>query len=263
LNPNAPVTLSTAYKTEGILPRWPPRSRTERYRLIRAAPSTGWVVASGRWKCRSSRRLSPHGFSRPVAAPAAHLPTRNEEVSSPTARAANRFRGGARHPAGSRSTVNCSPARCEQAGDGRGRSIRNPPHEGPPGFRPGPAAWLVHPPRKAADSNGTVLPAHPLATEPGALPVHLPCAGRESNPHVRRHTLLRRARLPVTPPARDARTIAGQSDRRDSNSSCELGKFACLPLTLRSHGVDEPARGIEPRLLPYRGSVLSVVTKQA
>jgi hypothetical protein len=40
---------------------------------------------------------------------------------------------------------------------------------GPPGFRPGPAAWLVHPPRKAADSNGTVLPAHPLATEPGAL----------------------------------------------------------------------------------------------
>ena len=40
---------------------------------------------------------------------------------------------------------------------------------GPPGFRPGPAAWLVHPPRKVADSNGTVLPAHPLATEPGAL----------------------------------------------------------------------------------------------
>jgi hypothetical protein len=34
-----------------------------------------------------------------------------------------------------------------------------------------------------------------------ACPVHLPCAGRESNPDVRRHTLLRRARLPVTPPA--------------------------------------------------------------
>lgn len=34
-------------------------------------------------------------------------------------------------------------------------------------------------------------------------PVRSPCARRESNPHVRRHTLLRRARLPITPPALD------------------------------------------------------------
>ena len=34
-----------------------------------------------------------------------------------------------------------------------------------------------------------------------------------------------------------------ESDRRDSNSPCELGKLACLPLTLRSHGADD---GIEP-----------------
>jgi hypothetical protein len=40
---------------------------------------------------------------------------------------------------------------------------------GPPGFRPGPAAWLVHPPwQKAEHSKPTVLPAHPLATEPSA-----------------------------------------------------------------------------------------------
>lgn len=40
----------------------------------------------------------------------------------------------------------------------------------PPGFRPGPAARLVHPPwQKAADSNGTELPAHRLAGGPGAL----------------------------------------------------------------------------------------------
>jgi hypothetical protein len=41
---------------------------------------------------------------------------------------------------------------------------------GPPGFRPGPAAWLVHPPwRKAENSNLTELPAHRLAGEPGTL----------------------------------------------------------------------------------------------
>lgn len=42
--------------------------------------------------------------------------------------------------------------------------------EGPPGFRPGPAAWLGHPlSRKAGDLNATVLPAHRLAGEPGRL----------------------------------------------------------------------------------------------
>ena len=38
----------------------------------------------------------------------------------------------------------------------------------PPGFRPGPATWPVHPPRKAGYSKATVSPAHPLATEPGS-----------------------------------------------------------------------------------------------
>jgi hypothetical protein len=46
--------------------------------------------------------------------------------------------------------------------------------EPPPGFRPGPTAWLVHPPRKVQQSKLTVLPAHRLAGEPGTLPVHLP-----------------------------------------------------------------------------------------
>ena len=45
-NPRVPVTLPAAYKTEGIRPSWPPRSRTELYRLIRAAPTTGWAVAN-------------------------------------------------------------------------------------------------------------------------------------------------------------------------------------------------------------------------
>ena len=45
---------------------WPPRSRTERYRLIRAAPSTGWVVASGRRRCRAPRPRAATGFQGPL-----------------------------------------------------------------------------------------------------------------------------------------------------------------------------------------------------
>jgi hypothetical protein len=66
-------------------------------------------------------------------------------------------------------------------------------------------------------------------TAPAVIPRLTACARRESNPHVRRHRFLGPARLPVTPPALE-------SDRRDSNSPCDLGKVACLPLTLRSHG---------------------------
>jgi hypothetical protein len=70
------------------------------------------------------------------------------------------------------------------------------PHEGPPGFRPGPAAWLVHPPlRKAGDLNATVLPAHRLAGEPGAL------AGSPSlsaEPRIRTVTLLALNKAPLS-----------------------------------------------------------------
>ena len=39
----------------------------------------------------------------------------------------------------------------------------------PPGFQPRPAAGrFVLQEQKATDSNGTVSPAHPLATEPGS-----------------------------------------------------------------------------------------------
>ena len=53
---------SLAYKTRTLTgelaPSWPPRSRTAPYPLIRRAPSTGWVVASG---CgRSPLRRTEH-----------------------------------------------------------------------------------------------------------------------------------------------------------------------------------------------------------
>ena len=105
---------------------------------------------------------------------------------------------------------NCPPARREQAGDGRGRRTRIPAPLAPTRF-PAGASRLAgssseeggllesHGVTRASASNG----ARPLAGSPSVR--WEVCAGRESNPHVERHTLLRRARLPVTPPARDAR----------------------------------------------------------
>ena len=34
---------------------WPPGSRTQQLPLYQSGPFTGWVAASGRWRCRSSR----------------------------------------------------------------------------------------------------------------------------------------------------------------------------------------------------------------
>jgi hypothetical protein len=98
VEPACTFTLSAGYKPEGIRPGRAPRDRTWRYRCIRAAPSTSWVVLEARKMEVSSltARQGRHGCSRPAAAPAAHLPSRNEEVPTPTALTASRFRGGAR-----------------------------------------------------------------------------------------------------------------------------------------------------------------------
>jgi hypothetical protein len=133
--------------------------------------------------------------------------------------------------------------------------------EGPPGFRPGPVAWLVRPPRKVADSNGTVLPAHPLATEPGPCPVHLPCAGRESNPHVRRHTLLGRARLPFTPPAPGPADCAGVGgDLGVLGRSRTRNRRLLKPTSLPGVGVRarEPPPGADPGRPPYESGAAAV-----
>jgi hypothetical protein len=112
------------------------------------------------------------------------------EVPAPSARAPFRVQAGGCHP-----TASPSERRAENS---------NPTVLPAARFPPGPAAWLVHPPRaegdrlerygvtRASASNG----ARPL----GRFTFH-ECAGRESNPHARRHRLLRSARLPVTPPA--------------------------------------------------------------
>ena len=52
---------SLAYKTRTLTgelaPSWPPRSRTAPYPLIRRAPSTGWVVASGCGRSRTCKAV--------------------------------------------------------------------------------------------------------------------------------------------------------------------------------------------------------------
>jgi hypothetical protein len=90
---------------------------------------------------------------------------RRAENSNPTVLPAIRVRNGACGPG--RFTLHVSsPARCEQARDGRGRSARCPRCYPPPGFRPGPAPWPVHPPRRVGDSNTTALAAQSLAATP-------------------------------------------------------------------------------------------------
>jgi hypothetical protein len=131
VEPACTFTLSAGYKPEGIRPGWRPGSWTLRYGFIRAASSPaesppaegGSVDLPG---------MTPRGLSRPVAAPAAHLPWISTEerggiepqrLIRPAA-----FGAAPATLAGSLSGKhNCSPARCEQAGDGRGRRSRISP----------------------------------------------------------------------------------------------------------------------------------------
>lgn len=102
-------------------------------------------MASGRRRCRAPRPVSRHGYSKPVAAPAARLPERNKEVPTPTARTASRFRGGACHLAGSRSrsalpSADANDGR-EMAEDGELESQRF--HARPPSKRCQHPGWFI------------------------------------------------------------------------------------------------------------------------
>ena len=63
-----------------------------------------------------------------------------------------------------------TPARLSGSLSTRKTENSNPrPFRTPTGFQPAPVARQVHLPRRAEKSNPTVLPAHPLAAEPGYL----------------------------------------------------------------------------------------------
>jgi hypothetical protein len=112
----------------------------------------------------SSRRLPPDSFTIPMRRAEGTIPSANADPPSKRSPP----------PAESLSTFG-SPARCERAGDGGSQRTRIPALARPRAFQAVTAPWrLWLPRRKASDSNATVSPAHPLATEPGPWPVHLP-----------------------------------------------------------------------------------------
>jgi hypothetical protein len=196
----------------------------------------------GRWKCRSPGSDPARVFKARCRAGGA--PSRAEDGGTDPPRPGRSpgFEPGTASMAVSSSKFG-SPARCEQAGDGRGRRNRIPRCYPPPGFRPGPAAWLVHPPRKVEQSKPTVSPAHPLATELGALadsPSKLIGQGQAHHPE--RAFRVDVISPPPPCPTRDSNSerhppdgcgstkvgLEGHaSDRPDSNRPSELGELEC------------------------------------
>jgi hypothetical protein len=108
LSPYKSVALTVAPPAS-----WPPRSRTAHYRFIRAAPSTGWVVASrwqrprspsmrGEQRARSAARIRPAVFETAPAPRRVCSPKRTGH-SKPAELPATRIPAGASTLAGSSS----------------------------------------------------------------------------------------------------------------------------------------------------------------
>ncbi len=101
----------------------------------------------------------------------------------------------------------------------------------PPAFQTGTTTWWFHlPRRRAGDSNATVLPAHPLATEPGTLAGSPSMSGRPGHSHPPPRSCFSPASLRAPPEIRTRNLFllgeaplpswargAFESDRPDSN----------------------------------------------
>lgn len=170
-----PPFLSPAVELPAsVIAGWPPRSRTERYRFIRAAPSTGWVVAS-RWRrTRPPARPRPSGFKPEAATRQLHHPGAEDGGPDPLRSPA--------HPTSNRGPPpwrfhlprHLPPMRAGGCGGWRSR-LPAPSGAHPLSKRSRPPGRFILQARKAGDLNARVSPPHPLATEPGAAcPVHLP-----------------------------------------------------------------------------------------
>jgi hypothetical protein len=162
-----------------VIGRWPPRSRTELYRLIRAAPTTGWAVAIE----RKTEVSSPTGVTRRegsslAAAPAAHLPLRRAEGTIPSANADPPSKRSP-PPAGSLS-MSALPADANRREMAEGRRTRSPaPFDArPPSKRCQRPGWFIlhraegdrlerYGVTRASASNGARL----LAGSPSMLPL--------------------------------------------------------------------------------------------
>ena len=165
-----PFLSPTVELPASVIAGWPPRSRTERYRFIRAAPSTGWVVAS-RWRrSRPPARPRPSGFKPEAATRQLHHPGAEDGGPEPL-----------RSPAPPTSNRGPPPWRFHLPrppvpASGRLRRMeiptpsawRRPPVNNPLSKRSRPPGRFILQARKAGDLNARVSPPHPLATEPGA-----------------------------------------------------------------------------------------------
>jgi hypothetical protein len=93
----------------------------------------------------------------------------------------------------------------------------------PTAFQTGTTTWWFHlPRRRAGDSNATVLPAHPLATEPGTLAGSPSMSGGPGQAHRAVHTDLRGRAFPrlTTCPTRDSNSEPLPSE---GSASTKLG----------------------------------------
>lgn len=93
----------------------------------------------------------------------------------------------------------------------------------PHAFQTGTTTWWFHlPRRRAGDSNATVLPAHPLATEPGTLAGSPSMSGGPGQAHRAVRTDLRGRAFPglTTCPTRDSNSEPLPSE---GSASTKLG----------------------------------------
>ena len=168
-----PFLSPTVELPASVIAGWPPRSRTERYRLIGAAPSTGWVVAS-RWRrSRPPARPRPSGFKPEAATRQLHHPGAEDGGPDPL-----------RSPAHPTSNRGPPPWRFHlpRPPDAREREVAedgDPDSQrlaAPIRFPSGAGPWPVHPPSEEGGrlERQGVTPASVSNEDRRACPVHLP-----------------------------------------------------------------------------------------
>jgi hypothetical protein len=183
-------------------------------------PAGSWPADGGGPDPQRSRALP--GSSRSRSPGRFAIRERRAEVLSPTA---------SRRPPFSKRSL--PPGRFTLHGGRRWTRSTGP--SPPPAFQTGTTTWWFHlPRRRAGDSNATVLPAHPLATEPGTLAGSPSMSGGLGQAHRAVRTDLRGRAFPASlraPPEIRTRNLfllreaplpswarrAFESDRPDSN----------------------------------------------
>jgi hypothetical protein len=183
-------------------------------------PAGSWPADGGGPDPQRSRALP--GSSRSRSPGRFAIRERRAEVLSPTA---------SRRPPFSKRSL--PPGRFTLHGGRRWTRSTGP--SPPPAFQTGTTTWWFHlPRRRAGDSNATVLPAHPLATEPGTLAGSSSMSGGLGQAHRAVRTDLRGRAFPASlraPPEIRTRNLfllreaplpswarrAFESDRPDSN----------------------------------------------